>query len=120
MSDFEKLKLVDETTESIISHLLGKETVDTLTVRAGVSAAVVEAAANARAEGAAAERERCEAELIERRYADAELAGTNSCIDDYRLALLFLKHRNIAKDLQRRWVERKAAAIRASAEEATE
>ncbi len=39
-------------------------------------------------------------ELEARRYADAELAGTNSCVDDKRLAKLFLKHRMIAQELQ--------------------
>ncbi|MCP3685364.1 MAG: hypothetical protein GY861_22160 [bacterium] len=42
--------------------------------------------------------------LAERRFADAELAGTNSCVDDERRALLFLKHRKVASDLQRKWV----------------
>jgi len=47
-------------------------------------------------------------ELKERRDADAELGGTNSCVDDGRLAKLFLKHRKIAQDLQRKWVAEKA------------
>lgn len=42
-------------------------------------------------------------ELSERRFADAELAGTNSCIDDRRRALLFLKHRHVARKLQEKW-----------------
>lgn len=42
-------------------------------------------------------------ELEERRYAAAELAGTNSCVDDERLARLFLKHREIAANLQHKW-----------------
>lgn len=43
-------------------------------------------------------------ELHERRHADAELAGTNSCVDDERRALLFLKHRDLARKLQERWI----------------
>jgi hypothetical protein len=43
------------------------------------------------------------AELEERRHAAAELAGTNSCVDDTRKALLFMKHRLAAQDLQRKY-----------------
>lgn len=41
-----------------------------------------------------------------REYTDAmaELAGTNSAIDDERKAALFLKHRAIAQDLQHKWI----------------
>jgi hypothetical protein len=43
-------------------------------------------------------------EVEERRHADAEFAGTNSCVDDERRALLYLKHRNIARQLQEKWI----------------
>jgi hypothetical protein len=43
------------------------------------------------------------AELKERRYADAELAGVNTCVDESRLSTLLLKHRSIAADLQRKY-----------------
>lgn len=43
-------------------------------------------------------------EIEERRNAHAELAGTNSCVDDKRLAKLFLKHREIAQDIQHKYI----------------
>jgi hypothetical protein len=45
-------------------------------------------------------------ELDERRNADAELAGTSSCHDDFVLVKLFLKHRKIAQDLQNKWMKK--------------
>ena len=44
-------------------------------------------------------------ELDERRYAHAELAGTNTAVDNPRLVALFRKHRKIAQDLQHKWTE---------------
>ena len=44
-------------------------------------------------------------ELEDRRNADAELAGTNSCVDNPQLATLFLKHRRVAQELQNKYIK---------------
>ena len=46
-------------------------------------------------------------ELKERRYADAELGGTNTSCDKDTIYKLFLKHRKIAQDLQYKYITRK-------------
>lgn len=47
-----------------------------------------------------------QAELQERRDADAELGGTNSSIDDKRRAELFIQARHVAQQLQEKWIAR--------------
>lgn len=44
-------------------------------------------------------------ELEERRYADAELGGTNTAVDSQSILASFVKHRAIARKLQERWIK---------------
>jgi len=50
------------------------------------------------------QNERLTAELEEYKSVVADLAGTNSCVNDGRKAKLFLKHRLSAQELQHKYI----------------